>query len=461
MVAPLLYAAYVAGGAVAAWLLGEGCGSEDDKYKLVFNCKSPDPKKYHPDAKIEAWDPKHPEKSSIFACQGKGYVDHITCDSDGYNIVSDVTPCPDDYVCDSGKCIGPGDENIITGIPGEDNYLCVDSDPDNNPYETGHVDAVTDNIDETVYVDLDHCLDYEKLEQVGCKTPLIPKSAYDISNFEPYLSKTVSNCLSDEVCCWGRCQPQEQAFDYSKYPELEKALPLSCTDSDPNNNLFIKGHVVVTDESGNLFAEGYDSCNPNDPITIFQVECGEKINELNNKDVCIYPFADNHVWDEVFDYCPAGTACNDGKCTPDNNEFTCSDTDGGINIFVGGTVYLEYADEKYAFVDECYNQTLLIENSCEGNTPSDNFIVCPDGCDVELKACNLSEKGIKCYDDDTSNKPNIMGTVYLDDGTSVTDYCSNDYPPKVMQVDCDGNGGYIGKETECEENENCNAGVCE
>lgn len=407
-----------------------GCGTGDNRYKAYFNCQSPDPKEFYSDAKVEAWDPEHPEKSSIFVCQGDDKLEHITCDSDEYHIVSDVTPCPDGFICEEGGCIEDNSDDDLTLDPNVDHF-CYDTDPAN----ALDVCGIT-----IPWVRLDICTSLTTVKQVDCKAKgPFPgdTSEEDVIEWTPE-----EECYAGDVCCYGACMAAASYY---------------CVDEDPENDPLVKGAVkVINTNDGTVVYDSSDGCA--------QITITKEFNCPKNDDPCP-PDEPN----PTFVNCPEGTICSDGACIEDKR--SCEDTDNDSEVKStytmeevlkareqrytrGETSGHNELDKPYLDEDYCIDDSTLLENYCDGPVRSSMIFVCLVGC--QDGAC------LKCKDEDPENVRKIIGSVYFEDGTSYTDYCSSDNPPKVMQVDCDDESekGYVGKETACAADETCNEGVC-
>lgn len=91
--------------------------------------------------------------------------------------------------------------------------------------------------------------------------------------------------------------------------------------------------------------------------------------------------------------------CGDGVCEGEETEEncpadcaepdSCSDTDGGLNIFVQGLVSGYQSENPYNYTDYCLNNATLKEYYCSGTSPlnfdypcSANATVCINGACV-------------------------------------------------------------------------------
>jgi hypothetical protein len=141
---------------------------------------------------------------------------------------------------------------------------------------------------------------------------------------------------------------------------------------------------------------GVDNCLNSTRGTLMEYYCNS--NSTNN-----YLFYD----------CPNG--CRDGACI--SNTQTCTDSDGGIDYYVKGT--LKIGNE--AKTDQCLNSTkgTLMEYYCGSNTTTDYLLYdCPYGC--LNGAC--SKNNPSCSDSDGGRDYYVMGktTAYFFGSTTLS-----------------------------------------
>jgi len=68
-------------------------------------------------------------------------------------------------------------------------------------------------------------------------------------------------------------------------------------------------------------------------------------------------------WSEGISLCPEGQICSNGQCITQ-----CTDTDGGLNYFVKGTVTIANATTNATFTDYCTDRNIyLMEGYCSGD----------------------------------------------------------------------------------------------
>ncbi|MEM2908973.1 MAG: hypothetical protein QXT05_03060 [Candidatus Bilamarchaeaceae archaeon] len=111
--------------------------------------------------------------------------------------------------------------------------------------------------------------------------------------------------------------------------------------------------------------------------------------------------------------CCEGLVCNaNGVCVPPTQDY-CTDSDGGINYNVSGTVRARYGGVEQSGTDYCterigtlvaYNVPVLIEFYCDDNGRMKNTTyTCPQGC--ENGAC----RQVICFDSDDGKNTERAG----------------------------------------------------
>jgi len=138
--------------------------------------------------------------------------------------------------------------------------------------------------------------------------------------------------------------------------------PLTCTDSDGGKNYYLKGQTMLQ-TGANLI----DNCPANSPykpgITLLESYC------TNESPFVVYQEYD----------CPNG--CQDGACKSSASSANCTDSDGGINFNVKGTVQTKDSISTGSYYDLCWNGgNELHEWSCNGTQAKETIYACPDGC---------------------------------------------------------------------------------
>jgi len=170
----------------------------------------------------------------------------------------------------------------------------------------------------------------------------------------------------------------------------------SCTDSDNGLVVDVYGHVYGYSDiaNGSAWFDNYDICSDN--IRVREFFCngtsknsrvmycpGFGYNSCENG-VCVTETnqtTETHT--ECFDYhCVEVMGPGDNECISDFNcplNYTCVDTDGGLNYEVKGTVYGSNSSGPFTFSDVCsLGGYRLNEYSCGNFTYSMQYIICED-----------------------------------------------------------------------------------
>lgn len=172
---------------------------------------------------------------------------------------------------------------------------------------------------------------------------------------------------------------------------------------------------------------------------------------------------------EVSKTCEYG--CSNGVCLT----VRCTDSDGGENINVKGTVTEKYNDPSYFLGqhetnDKCGGRAYVIESVCTPPRLRDSVlyasdsktIPCEGGYECKDGACVRSVTS--CQDDDNGENPNVYGTVTLSlvDGTTQfeRDLCLN--PRTVSELSCpSGSSSEISRrDINCPDGYECDGGAC-
>ena len=133
--------------------------------------------------------------------------------------------------------------------------------------------------------------------------------------------------------------------------------------------------------------------------------------------------------------CPEG--CGDGVCAGQQSS-SCTDSDGGGNTIVNGTVYgiNSITNEYYSYSDYCaeentYTPTQVNEYYCAGGSSTSSMGSCIYGC--KSGACNSLPTRIDCTDSDGGINYSVKGTA----STGITlgsDFCVS--PSILKEVYC-------------------------
>ena len=116
--------------------------------------------------------------------------------------------------------------------------------------------------------------------------------------------------------------------------------------------------------------------------------------------------------------CPDGYDCESGRCIM--NSSACSDTDGGENIYVAGTVTVHTGLVSAEYLDKCMDSSTVEEYYCSGDGYATEIVKCPAGYECDGGACREPA----CTD--TDNGVNIFIKGVVNKGAdSYPDYCTD------------------------------------
>ncbi|MCX8189902.1 MAG: hypothetical protein N3F05_01595, partial [Candidatus Diapherotrites archaeon] len=289
------------------------------------------------------------------------------------NAQMEENPTPYDYICKDGA--------FVEANPSSN---CSDSDGGRDIYKKG-------TVNENGILSTDECTcGGSKVKEYSCsKGRTVVAEEY---------------CPTGYTCKDGAC--------------VQGSSPEVCNDSDGGKNFDAKGTVVF---GGQTYV---DFCN------------GSVVNEH---------YCESNQGRSTTYNCPYG--CSDGACLSSSygsgTRGKCTDSDGGINGFVRGTV--EYQSTMAIILrDYCQDNKSVKEYFCQNDEPLETIVPCPDIC--ENGACKTSSSSGsgsgtrgKCTDSDGGINGFVRGTVeyqstmaiilrdYCQDNKSVKEYfCQND-----------------------------------
>ncbi len=194
-----------------------------------------------------------------------------------------------------------------------------------------------------------------------------------------------------------KVMPKPQGSTPSNPSTKTKPSSAECTDTDGGKDYYVKGTVTVAAGSKS------DQCGPGNYL--FEAYCN------NGK----------FAWDTH--YCKYG--CSNGACKK-ATESSCTDTDGGKDPFVAGSVsYMNLNGVASVLKDYCSGPN-LVEYYCSNNKMFRTLYSCAYGC--KNGACLRSPAPKKtCEDTDNGLEYNKKGTVKDKyHSRSYTDYCYSD-----------------------------------
>ena len=197
-----------------------------------------------------------------------------------------------------------------------------------------------------------------------------------------------------------------------------------CIDSDSGDDIYTKGYRINNNSNyADYGIISWDYCIYNPEISGSGSIISDRDREVfscEGEDCYVMEY---HCKSSLSDahkgyICPNG--CNDGACIPEIN-ITCTDSDGGNNIYVKGTAsgYGLLVGEIISETDQCQTNGDIAEAVCSENGPGVNFINCPNGCNDG--AC-IPEINITCTDSDGGINYPEKGTC-LDSSGELVDGC--------------------------------------
>ncbi|MBU0532084.1 hypothetical protein KKB44_01175 [Candidatus Micrarchaeota archaeon] len=158
------------------------------------------------------------------------------------------------------------------------------------------------------------------------------------------MKSTNTQCPSGYACNNGKCEP----------------LTNECTDSDGGANIFERGRTKVTRGLMSTIFDQWDEC----------VDFG-----MIKEHSCL----ENETAKTEDIECGSGYKCSTGRCV----QSACSDTDGGLEIYVAGTV----TKNGNEYEDYCFDDYELREYYCYGDDVELKKHICPEDYICLNKKC--------------------------------------------------------------------------
>jgi len=405
------------------------------------------------DSTVDCNDPakanKHMDGASVWADEESGKTHISTCNDDSETVSwfycnddgtlhEDVTSCEDDLLCGDGMCGG---------------FTCFDNElPGEDPdfQNQGALNLYNPTTGKE-YLVKDSCASSQWVREFEC-----PVHTYtDFTEYKKELMKyyaTESLCPDDYLCQqdYGICIEDSRVCDES--------------DTDPNNDIYLKGVVTLTHTATGESKDYDDECTITaqteqpgvyecSQILLTQVDCGTGIFPL-----------DSHSTE-----CPEGEICNNGICEetddPSAYDVECVDTDDGKDIFHGtkATCYNPYTglkDSSLVFFDMCEDPKHVLEFYCEGAQILHEIIECPEAFYCVSNYSNLLAECVECFDNDKSDDPSIQGTVIDSYSTEGKDFCND--AGQLKQAHCNPLDGTViwHDPIDCPGGQTCDDGSC-
>ncbi len=203
---------------------------------------------------------------------------------------------------------------------------CIDSDGGNEP----EVDGTVRTEDDT---ESDECQDLRTLTEYRCTSSGFTSS--NVNCFTHFGSSAAGLCW-DDVCV--------RAY---------------CSESDGGKDEHVAGGANMYTTNG--YNSGFDNDACIDSRTVREWFCD-----------------DGYRYNESIT-CDDEEICSGSRCV----EALCSDTDGGQDYIIAGTVTKGVREEQ----DECISSTTLVEWYCSGGDVEFEKYVCPIGCNAAQRRC--------------------------------------------------------------------------
>ena len=279
--------------------------------------------------------------------------------------------------------------NKFTG-KATDNF-CKDSDA-GDIYQKGFINSNQGNFTDTCAI--------KKSSSYYPKTECSGEDCYVIEYICSGSSPDVNFLFCENGCANGVC--------------IKKSQTINCKESDKGLDYYQKGTACIGDNCKT------DYCYFGNTLIEYYIEEDDSFDGICNLDTDI--FYKKHDCDYK---------CEDGACIePIQNitNITCTDTDGGINLFIKGKV----CSVKGCSEDYCQDSNYLMENDCGWNNgvinsthsgPGGHRFYCENGC--EDGACLQIKNQTACTDTDGGINYYIAGEVILPDGKKRKDMCSS------------------------------------
>ncbi len=159
--------------------------------------------------------------------------------------------------------------------------------------------------------------------------------------------------------------------------------------------------------------------------------------------------------------CASGSSCSNNICIQELTSSLCTDSDeleSAYGYYLKGNVTYLQNNANVTKSDSCFNSTVLVEWSCEGDVGTNTTYNCPDGC--SSSACTgIPEES--CTDSDEGAIFGISGSVeYSLNGFSEinNDTCIDEITLKEYY--CDDTGFIASTLYDCLSDQSCSDGEC-
>lgn len=385
------------------------------------------------------------------SCSGGASVEEYFCE--GGAVLSEEMECPQDHVCDGGRCVpeepipiectdSDGTSYFLSGTVSYSNsiyfdycvagdtvreYVCTDGNLSSIDYvcppgnacvdgrcgsaapgctdtDGGNDEAVKGTASNGTFSDTDYCSGSDIVEFFCSGDDVV---------------EATSSCKSGTECVGGACVP----IAATPPPPLS-----ACTDTDGGQDPLTKGST----SDGSAIA--VDSCSGSSAVNEFY--CSDSGVLMNTTVPCPTAY-----------WCIYGS----GACTA---KPPCVDNDGGQNIITASTAVSALS----TYYDSCIDSSTVSEALCDAN--EDAYfanITCPSGTSCSGGAC-LYLAVVACTDSDGGVKEDVLGTV-IDGGGTYTDTCA---PTAgwVREYFCANSTSHSYYDVQCAPGKTCVGGIC-
>ncbi len=417
------------------------------------------------------------------SCQGTSRVTEYYCVGD--ELWSEAQDCPEGYICKEGACIVTPCEDSDEGkdvyskgttAKGEDEYsdYCLDNSVVEYYCVNNEISSIVTPcaagyicIDGACIVSV--CEDTES----GRTSAVAGTVTKDNTSYTDYCS---SSATVFEYYCGDSGEVASTTISCGSGYICSEGICVRCSDSDGGQNMYTKGTTTLGDDSYTDYCSGESqvteyycsgdnlywnyltcpvdyicingrcvrsavSCSDSDGIDIYTYGYVTRDSSTYN-DVCTDTTHVREYWCDGTDVemttyeCPSGYECSGGRCIA-----SCTDTDGGDDIYTYGTVWVGDA----AYSDACViDNDHVRENYCSAGAAAWSTHSCPDGYVCSSGVCVEG-----CEETDSGDDPAVAGITMkgtknytdtcLGSNTLVEFYCSGGFVDSV-HITCTGVG---------------------
>jgi hypothetical protein len=311
-----------------------------------------------------------------------------------------------EYYCKEGKCVGVEIPCLITGQ--QDNY-CKDGACAGKTL----CENLPDGCRDLFGTYRNYCINETTIGQYSC------------NQIKCVLNEVT--CPSGQICKDGICVPKSE-----------------CKDSDGLD-------VYTFGKCEDAFVAREDEC------TFFETISGQYkgVKEF----YCDSDPFGNKICNSMELKCPPGYICDTKAPRCVLFSITCTDSDGGENIFETGTCTRKVENSSIPLTDFCETENKVREYYCGKNAQNEpdcqyKVLDCPEGYACQNGKCIQLE----CQDSDNGKNKFVAGECFeKETGQRFRDYCLNkDY---LNEYFCQ-KGKCEGEQLKCDDGQECYKGAC-